>query len=105
DTIFVPTIGDVVAVSGEVKRPAIYEITSGTRLADVVTISGGVTPVSYLKRVQIVRALPNAERATLDVDLTGHYLKGDEASNPLINAGDLVLIHPADPRGYHIVKV
>ncbi len=105
DTIFVPTVGDVVAVAGEVKRPAIYEVRTGTRLADVVTLAGGVTPTSYLKRVQIVRALPNAERATLDVDLTSHYLKGDEASNPLINAGDLVLIHPADPRVYNIVKV
>jgi polysaccharide biosynthesis/export protein len=105
DTIFVPTVGDVVAVAGEVKRPAIYEIQTGTRLADVVTLAGGVTPTSYLKRVQIVRALPNAERATLDVDLTAHYLKGDEANNPLINAGDLVLIHPADPRVYNIVKV
>src|SRR5437899_11543763 len=38
----------------------------------------------------IVRALPNAERVTLDVDLTSHYLKGDEPSNPPINAGDLV---------------
>jgi protein involved in polysaccharide export with SLBB domain len=105
DTVFVPTVGDVVAVAGEVKRPAIYEIQTGTRLADVVNLSGGVTPTSYLKRVQIVRALPNAERTTLDVDLTSHYLKGDESSNPLINAGDLVLIHPADPRVYNIVKV
>jgi protein involved in polysaccharide export with SLBB domain len=105
DTVFVPTIGDVVAVSGEVKRPAIYEVLRGTRLADVVTMSGGVTPTSYLRRVQIVRALPNAERVTLDVDLTSHYLKGDEASNPLINAGDLVLIHRSDPRIYNVVKV
>jgi polysaccharide biosynthesis/export protein len=105
DTIFVPTVGDVVAVSGEVKRPAIYEVLSGTRLADLVTMSGGVTPTSYLRRVQIVRALPNAERVTLDVDLTSHYLKGDEASNPLINAGDLVLIHRSDPRMYNVVKV
>ncbi len=105
DTIFVPTVGDVVAVSGEVKRPAIYEILVGTRLADVVAMSGGVTPTSYLKRVQIVRALPNAERVTLDVDLTSHYLKGDEPSNPPINAGDLVLIHRSDPRVYNVVKL
>ena len=44
DTIFVPTVGDVVAVAGEVKRPAIYEVQTGTRLADVVTLAGGVTP-------------------------------------------------------------
>jgi polysaccharide biosynthesis/export protein len=105
DTVFVPTVGDVVAVSGEVKRPAIYEVLRGTRLADLVTMSGGITPTSYLRRVQIVRALPNAERVTLDVDLTSHYLKGDEASNPLINAGDLVLIHRSDPRVYNVVKV
>jgi len=105
DTIFVPTVGDVVAVAGEVKRPAIYEIRSGARLADVVSLAGGVTPTSYLKRVQIVRALPDAERVTLDVDLASHYLKGDEPSNPPINAGDLILIHRSDPRVYNIVKV
>src|SRR2546426_1144332 len=105
DTIFVPTVGDVVAVAGEVKRPAIYEVTSGTRLADVVGLAGGVTPTSYLKRVQVVRALPDAERITLDVDLASHYLRGEEQGNPPINAGDLVLIHRADPRVYNIVKV
>src|SRR6267142_1983107 len=105
DTIFVPTVGDVVAVAGEVKRPAIYEIQTGTRLADVVTLAGGVTPTSYLKRVQVVRALQDAERVTLDVDLASHYLKGDEPSNPPINAGDLILIHRSDPRVYNIVKV
>src|SRR5438094_1527254 len=105
DTIFVPTIGDVVAVAGEVKRPAIYEVTLGTRLADVVTLAGGVTPTSYLRRVQVVRALPDAERATLDIDLTSFYLKGEEASNPPINAGDLVIIHRSDPRVYNIVRV
>src|SRR5438132_1806660 len=105
DTIFVPPIGDVVAVAGEVKRPAIYEVRTDTRLADVVTMAGGVTPTSYLKRVQVVRALPSSERVTLDVDLTGYYLKGDEASNPPVNGGDLVLVHRSDPRIYNTVKV
>src|SRR6266436_6104502 len=105
DTIFVPPIGDVVAVAGEVKRPAIYEVRTDTRLADVVTMAGGVTPTSYLKRVQVVRALPSSERVTLDVDLTGYYLKGDEASNPPVNGGDLVLIHRSDPRIYNTVRV
>src|SRR6266849_5160279 len=105
DTIFVPPVGDVVAVAGEVKRPAIYEIRSDTRLADVVTMAGGVTPTSYLKRVQVVRALPSSERVTLDVDLTGYYLKGDEKSNPPVTGGDLVLIHRSDPRIYNTVKV
>src|SRR2546426_30720 len=105
DTIFVPPVGDVVAIAGEVKRPAIYETRGATRPADVVTMAGGVTPTSYLRRVQVVRALPSSERVTVDVDLTGYYLKGDEKSNPPVMGGDLVLIHRSDPRIYNTVKV
>ena len=41
----------------------------------------------------------------MDVDLTGYYLKGDEASNPPVDGGDLVLIHRSDPRIYNTVRV
>ena len=105
DTIFVPTIGDVAAIAGEVKRPAIYEIRHDVRLADLVEVAGGTTPSSYVKRVQIVRAQPSAERVTLDVDLSGYYLKGDMESNPPVHAGDLVLIHKNEGRIYNTVKV
>ena len=105
DTIFVPTIGDVAAVTGEVKRPAIYELRRDARLADLVEIAGGVTPHGYVKRVQIVRAQQSAERVTLDVDLSSYYLKGDMDSNPPVHAGDLVLIHKNEERIYNTVKV
>jgi protein involved in polysaccharide export with SLBB domain len=105
DTIFVPTIGEVAAVTGEVKRPAIYEIRGDVRLADLIEMAGGVTPSSHLKRVQIVRSLPSAERVTIDVDLTDYYLKQNAESNPPVNGGDLVLIHRSDPRIYNTVKV
>lgn len=105
DTIFVPTVGEVAAVAGAVKRPAIYELRGDVRVADLVTMAGGVTPSSYLKRVQIVRSLPSAERVTLDVDLSAYYLKQDGRSNPPVNGGDLVLIHRSDPRVYNAVKV
>src|SRR2546422_8202495 len=105
DTIFVPPVGDVVAVAGEIKRPAIYEVVTGTRLADVGTMAAGGPPPSYFKRGQIVRAPPAPRRGTLDRGLAGHHLKGDEASNPPVDGGDLVLIHRSDPRIYNTVKV
>ncbi len=105
DTIFVPTIGDVVAVAGEVKRPAIYELRGEVRVSDLIDMAGGITPRAYLKRVQVVRAQPSAERATTDVDLSRHYIQGDRASNPPVNAGDLVLIYRSDPRIYNLVRV
>ena len=105
DTIFVPTVGEIAAIAGEVKRPAIYEIRSDVRLADLVELAGGATPSSYLKRVQIVRTQPNAERVTRDVDLSTYYLKGDMESNPPVSAGDLVLIHKNEDRIYNTVKI
>lgn len=105
DTVFVPTIGDVAAIAGEVKRPAIYEIGGELRVADLIDMAGGITPTAYLKRVQVVRAQPSAERVTLDVDLSDYYLKRDAAANPLVRGGDLVLVHRSDPRIYNVVKV
>ncbi|MBI2524594.1 MAG: SLBB domain-containing protein [Candidatus Rokubacteria bacterium] len=105
DTVFVPTVGGVAAIAGEVKRPAIYELRGQARVSDLVTLAGGITPSSYLKRVQLVRAQPNAERVTVDVDLSQYYLKGDRASNPPVNGGDLVLIYRSDPRIYNTIKV
>jgi polysaccharide biosynthesis/export protein len=105
DTILVPTIGDVVAVAGEVKRPAIYELRGDVRLADLVAVAGGVTPASYLKRVQIVRSHRGAERVTLDVDLASYYLKDDPLGNPPVNGGDLVIVHRGDLRIYNTVKL
>jgi polysaccharide biosynthesis/export protein len=103
DTIFIPTIGDVVAVGGEVKRPAIYEIKSGARVSDVIEMAGGVTPMSYMKRVQLVRWQPSAERVTADIDL-GDVAR-DPSKNPVVNAGDMVLIHKSDQRVYNVVKL
>jgi polysaccharide export outer membrane protein len=105
DTIFVPTIGDVATVAGEVKRPAIYEVRGTLRVADVIEMAGGVTPGSYLKRVQIVRAQPSAERMTIDVDMSRYYLKRDEDANPPVQGGDLVLVHRSDARIYNTVRV
>ncbi|MFQ6018046.1 MAG: SLBB domain-containing protein [Kiloniellaceae bacterium] len=44
DRVFVPPLGDTVAVAGEVKRPGIYELdatTSGLTVAEAVGLAGG----------------------------------------------------------------
>ena len=105
DAIFVRTIGDVAAIAGEVKRPAIYELKKDVRLADLAAAAGGVTPTSYLKRVQIVRSVPGGERVNLDVDLNAYYASGDQTHNPSIQAGDLVLVHRSTDRFDKIVKL
>jgi polysaccharide biosynthesis/export protein len=105
DTIFIPPVGRVAGVVGEVKRPAIYELKGPTKLSELIDLAGGVTPRAYLKRVQIVRAQPSAERAASDVDLTDFYAKNDTNADVMIENGDLVRIFTSDPRIYNTVRV
>lgn len=66
DTIFVPVIGPVVAVAGEVKRPAIYELKGNATLADVIRMAGGITAAGYTGRIQIERVAGNKAKVVLD---------------------------------------
>lgn len=105
DTIFIPTIGPIAAISGEVKRPAIYELQGSTRVQDLIEMAGGLTPQSYLKRIQVIRAKPNAEREVIDLDLTSLQGNGNSPVNIEVRNGDLVKIYPADPRIYNTISL
>ena len=68
DTIFVPVIGPVVAVAGEVRRPAIYEIKGGMTLPELLKMAGGVTAAGYTNRIQVERVANNTARIVLDYE-------------------------------------
>lgn len=106
DVIFVPTIGPVVGIMGEVKRPAIYELKETMRVSNLIDTAGGTTPQSYLKRVQIIRSKPNAERESIDIDLTKSNggKEGAQQDSELQN-GDLMRIYPTDQRIYNTVNL
>jgi protein involved in polysaccharide export with SLBB domain len=95
DTIFVPVIGPVVAVAGEVKRPAIYEIKGETSLEDVLTMAGGVSANGYMGRIQVERIKDNQSRIVLD-----YVVKGmDEAkllSSTVMQDQDMVKVFPVE---------
>jgi protein involved in polysaccharide export with SLBB domain len=70
DTIFVPVIGPIAGVAGNVKRPAIYEVEPGTTLRQLFDLAGGVTPLGYLQRVQVERIVANEKKVVADLDLS-----------------------------------
>lgn len=69
DTIFVPVVGRVAAISGDVKRPAIYELKDEKTLADLLALAEGISATGYLQRVQISRTVPNRKKELLDFNL------------------------------------
>lgn len=53
DTLFIPTKQSNITISGEVTRPAHYEIVGKTTLKDVVSYAGGTVNTAYLAAVTI----------------------------------------------------
>jgi protein involved in polysaccharide export with SLBB domain len=105
DTVFVPPIGPVVGIAGNVKRPAIYELRGTTRIAELFQMAGGVSPTGYLQRVQIERVKPHTEKLILDLQLDDLKAGRRPATNPLVEDGDLIKIFPIDTRIYNVVFV
>jgi protein involved in polysaccharide export with SLBB domain len=53
DVINVPVTKSMVAVAGNVRRSALYEIRGKTNLQDILTLAGGFTPSAWVNKIQI----------------------------------------------------
>jgi protein involved in polysaccharide export with SLBB domain len=101
DVIFVPVIGPVVGMVGDVKRPAIYELgRSGEPLDSVIKLGGGISAFGYSQRVQVERVDAHQKRIALDVDL--NEIRSQRFD---IRDGDLIKIYPVLPTQQDIVTV
>lgn len=70
DVIFVEPIGNTITITGEVRRPAIYEISKGESFKDVVALSGGILPSAYLNSTLVERFNKDNLRTILTFDLS-----------------------------------
>lgn len=69
DVIFVPPIGPVIGVTGQVNRPAIYELDGEKTAQEITEIAGGILPDADARHVQIDRLDQTGNRNILDFDL------------------------------------
>jgi protein involved in polysaccharide export with SLBB domain len=101
DTIFIPVIGHVVGITGNVKRPAIYEIKKAINLEELIIMSGGVTFMGYLQRIQVERILGHQKKVVVDFDVSVDSKKGDLYT--LLRDGDMVKVFPIFSKTRNIV--
>jgi protein involved in polysaccharide export with SLBB domain len=104
DTLFVPVIGPVVAVAGEVKRPAIYETMGKVSLSDVLAMSGGVAASGYMGRIQVERFSGNSSKVILDYALTEGHIENSAAGDD-IQDRDMVKVFPVHSAVRQVVSL
>jgi protein involved in polysaccharide export with SLBB domain len=100
DVIFVPVIGPVVGVAGNVKNPAIYELKGKDTLARVVKMAGGVSAFGYAQRIQVERVQNHKQRVALDVNLDS-----SRARTFVVSDGDLIKVFTVLPEQGNAVKL
>ncbi|MBD3236423.1 MAG: hypothetical protein GF330_06955 [Candidatus Eisenbacteria bacterium] len=92
DVVHVPPLGPTVRVTGEVRRPAVYEIRQGESLRDLVAMAGGLTPLAFDQVVTVDRFSETSGTQIFRVDW------GDPRQDPLLRGGDEVTVYSV----YHV---
>jgi len=95
DIIYIPIAERLVQIGGSIKRPFIYELTSGENLRQLIEFSGGLTVDAYQKEIQIKRII-NDEETIIDVPMKTLFETGQDFV--LLN-GDVVTIKSI-PKSY-----
>jgi polysaccharide export outer membrane protein len=90
DVIFVPQVGPMVTVAGNVRREAIYELKEDRTLQRALMLAGGLAPQAYNQRIQIERAFENQMKIILDIP----YEHLDTQKVVPLKDGDLVRVFP-----------
>ncbi|ASI91397.1 SLBB domain-containing protein [Vibrio mediterranei] len=87
DVVFIGPVKQTVSISGEVNRPAIYEIKPGESYAHILNMAAGLTANAYADQVQVKRSAKNGVREVLTL-----ALNTNAGLNTKVKSGDQVTV-------------
>ncbi|MFP5230234.1 MAG: SLBB domain-containing protein [Acidobacteriota bacterium] len=101
DTLEVPPAGPQVAVLGDVRRPAIYELKSPQEsLAALIQDAGGFTAAASLSHIRIERIDAHHQRETVTLNESGELSSGpgnNAVAEFQVQDGDRIRVEPILP--------
>jgi polysaccharide biosynthesis/export protein len=92
DVIYIPPIGDLVAISGSVNEPAVYELKGSSSLGDLIQLAGGLATTAEGQKASVERIADRRARTVAEFSLDSAGL-----ARP-VRDGDLVQIRALSPR-------
>lgn len=90
DVIVVPIVKKMVAIAGNVRRSALYEIKQSSSLKDIIAVAGGITPAAWTNRIQIERFQDNQFQTVLDIESD----KKESIPDFEVQDGDIIKVFP-----------
>lgn len=98
DVVHVPSVAKTVSISGEVRRPAIYEVLGGEDINKVIQLAGGILPDAYTPNITLQRVSGGITREVISVDLNASQL-------PKVKNGDIINVTAVSARLDNVVSV
>jgi len=91
DVLYIPHVGPLVAISGSVNSPAIYELKADSTLKDLIEIVGDMSSLADTSKITIERLVEHQSRKTLEFPY-------DEQARALsLQDGDIVRVFSIVP--------
>ncbi|OPY70880.1 MAG: Polysialic acid transport protein KpsD precursor [Syntrophorhabdaceae bacterium PtaU1.Bin034] len=103
DVIFIPPVGPLTAILGNVKNPGIYELKNEPRIADLIQMAGGLTGLAFRGRVQLQRIQEKQARTMLEGDLID--LAQDVEKNFALRDWDIVKLFDTPDSKHNVVRL
>jgi protein involved in polysaccharide export with SLBB domain len=83
DVIYIPEVGPLVALLGDVKNPAIFELKKETSLAEIVSWAGGFQSAAALKNVIVEKNIDSRFQTIAEFKADGLSIEQKLAKLPL----------------------
>lgn len=90
DVIFIPPVGPLAGISGDVKTQAIYELKESDKLTDLIAMAGGFATTGFRGSVAMRRIFDHKFRDFYYGDLSEVYT--DRSKDMPLSDGDLVKV-------------
>jgi protein involved in polysaccharide export with SLBB domain len=91
DVIYIPPVGAQVALSGNVRIPAIFELKGTTSVDQALRFAGGLSATASTLRASLERLDDHKDRTVLDISLVGAGLQ------TTLQPADLLRVLPISP--------
>ena len=102
DVVFVPVAGPQVAIRGEIRREAIYELKGNETAQDLLALAGNPTPEAHLERVMLERINEKSEWSVMDLNLKN---TDDQTKKTILNGGDRITVFSISEAKQNIVGI
>ena len=89
DVIYIPPVGPLVGLAGEVHAPGVYELNGATRVKDLLYFAGGLNAQTFRGRIQYYRIYDHAYASAFEGSLA-------ELENTELQDGDILRLYPVN---------